>query len=117
MYEQQEIVPIKKEELLNHVSIILNDGFRLMQISCTKGENSYVVDYTFDKELKFYGVRVEIPLENPELPTISAICAPAFLYENELHDLFGIKIDNISIDFKGKFYRLATQAPYSTIED
>jgi len=117
MYEEQLLIPIKKEELLNQVSMLLNDSYRLMQISCTKGESSYVVDYTFDKELKFYGLRVEISLENPELPTISAICLPAFLYENEMHDLFGIKIDNIIIDFKGKFYRLDKSAPYSTIED
>jgi ech hydrogenase subunit D len=116
MFEEQEITVIDKAELLTRVQTLVNDGYRLVQIGCTKLVDKFQIDYTFDKDYKFYDLRVELSLEKPELPSISAICAPAFLYENEMHDLFGISISNISIDFKGKFYRLEKEAPFSAGE-
>jgi ech hydrogenase subunit D len=111
-YEEQEIVIIDKEELLSAVQVLMNDGYRLVQIGCTKMADHLQVDYSFDKDYKFYNLRVKLPLANLELPSISAICLPAFLYENEIHDLFGVNVTNISIDFKGKFYRLEKDAPF-----
>jgi ech hydrogenase subunit D len=112
-YEEQEIVTIGKEDLLSKAQALMNDGYRLVQIGCTKLADHFQIDYSFDKDYKFYNLRIELPLINPELPSISAICLPAFLYENEIHDLFGINVTNISIDFKGKFYRLEKEAPFS----
>lgn len=111
-YEEQEIVNIEKEELLLKVQALMDDGYRLVQIGCTKMADHLQIDYSFDKDYKFYDLRVKLPLANPELPSISAICLPAFLYENEIHDLFGVNVTNISIDFKGKFYRLEKDAPF-----
>ena len=37
----------------------------------------------------------------------------AFLYENELHDLFGLKIRNIKIDYQGTFYKVAKPAAFA----
>jgi len=111
-YEEQEIVIIDKEELLSAVQTLMDDGYRLVQIGCTKLVDHLQVDYSFDKDYKFYNLRIKLSLTNLELPSISAICLPAFLYENEIHDLFGVNVTNISIDFKGKFYRLEKDAPF-----
>ncbi|MGD9152331.1 MAG: NADH-quinone oxidoreductase subunit C [Gammaproteobacteria bacterium] len=116
-YEEQEIVTIGKDDLLGKVQALMDDGCRLVQIGCTKLADHFQIDYSFDKYYEFHNLRVELPLTNPELPSISAICLPAFLYENEIHDLFGINITGISIDFKGKFYRLEKDAPFSSVDE
>jgi ech hydrogenase subunit D len=115
MFEEQEIVTIEKDELLDKVRSIESEDYRLVQISCMKTDNFYV-DYTFDKEYKFYGIRVILPLDQPKLQSISDIYFAAFIYENEIHDLFGIKISGIKVDFKGKFYRIAKTNPFSSVE-
>ena len=114
MVEQQEIITIKSSELLEKVSAVEADGYRLVQICCTRTDK-LTVDYTFDdaKNYKFLGYRIELPLEGAELPSISGIYLAAFIYENELHDLFGIKIDGIAIDFGGKFYRIEEDQPFN----
>jgi ech hydrogenase subunit D len=33
------------------------------------------------------------------------------LYENEIHDLFGVPVDGLAIDFKGNFYKTAVKFP------
>ena len=48
-----------------------------------------------------------------EIPSISAVYPNAFLYENEIHDLFGVIIRNINIDYGGTLYRTAIKTPFS----
>ena len=112
MFEEQEIVTIEKSELIRRVEAIQSDGYRLVQVSCTKTDH-FCIDYTFDKEYHFYGLRIILPLEQPTLPSISGIYFAAFLYENEIHDLFGVSVSDMKLDFKGKFYRIAEKNPFS----
>ena len=116
MIESQPITTIDKSELLSKTSSIFAEGHRLVQICCTKLADKLVIDYTFDKDYKFQGLRINLPLENPTLPSISGIVLAAFTYENELHDLFGIKISGIAVDFGGKFYRINETAPFNKSE-
>ena len=44
--------------------------------------------------------------------SVSNIFEPAFLYENEMHDLFGIKINLIKIDYNGTLYKTAKETPF-----
>ena len=46
------------------------------------------------------------------MPSISVIYPNAFLYENEIHDLFGMPITHISVDYRGTLYRTALAAPF-----
>ena len=112
MFEQQEIVNISKEELIGRVTPLFKEGYRLVQICCTKLDK-LIVDYTFDKDYKFLGLRIELPLEGSELPSITDVYFAAFAYENELHDLFGIKVIGNKIDFGGKFYRINEKTPFN----
>ena len=115
MFEEQEIIDLKKGEMLEKIRGAFDEGYRLVQIGCTRGE-TFQIDYTFDKEYRFLDLRVNIPLDDPELPSITEIYGSAFAYENEIHDLFGIKVVGINVDYKGKFYRIPVKAPFSTSE-
>jgi ech hydrogenase subunit D len=114
MIEEQKTIKITKQNLLEKVRTIESKGYRLVQIQCTRLDR-LVIDYTFDDEnLKFINYRLELPKEKPELPSITSIYFAAFTYENELHDLFGIKIDGNALDFGGKFYRIDAKQPFNS---
>ncbi len=112
MSEPQEIIPIGKSDLVGAVAQLFAEGFRLVQIGCSTLENGYEINYSFDKEYRFKNLRVTAGPEE-ELPSISAVYTNAFLYENEIHDLFGVVIKNINIDYGGTLYRTAIKAPFS----
>ena len=112
MSEPQEIIPIEKDALLGAVADLYAQGYRMVQIGCTTLENAYELNYSFDKDYHFKNLRVTANRED-EIQSISVIYPNAFLYENEIHDLFGIKIKNMSVDYKGTFYRTTITTPFS----
>ena len=57
------------------------------------------------------GLRLSI-MPDDEIVSISDIYAPAYLYENEMHDLFGITVKMMSMDYPGNLYRIKHRAPY-----
>jgi ech hydrogenase subunit D len=111
MFETQETTVIEKNDLINQVKQLQQQGYRMVQISCTDLDHLQV-DYTFDKDYKFKNLRIELPKDARELPSISNIYLTGALYENELHDLFDIKVKGMLIDFHGKFYRTAKKYPF-----
>ena len=50
-----------------------------------------------------------------EIPSISSYYPAVFPFENEVHDLFGLAITDMQIDFKGFFYQVSTAGPMSVI--
>ena len=84
---------------------------RLVQICCTKTEG-YELTYSFDVNNSWEHIRLNIDGDQ-EIESICGMFGPAFMYENEMKDLFGVKIINISPDFHGEFYRLAEPAPFA----
>ncbi|MDP8217226.1 MAG: NADH-quinone oxidoreductase subunit C [Candidatus Theseobacter exili] len=111
MNMNQEIKELKENELISNVSRLFKEGYRLVQISCSKSDKLQL-DYSFDKEYFLLNLRLFLSLENPEVQSITDIYWSAFTYENELHDLFGIHVREINVDFKGNFYRIQEDAPF-----
>jgi ech hydrogenase subunit D len=112
MSEPQEIVPIGKNELVGMVAHLFAEGYRLVQIGCNTLENGYELNYSFDKDYRFKNLRISVA-PGEEVPSISAVFANAFLYENEIHDLFGLSIRDIAIDYHGTLYRTSIKMPFS----
>ena len=111
MIEEQKITIIPYNELLNAVTTYKKENCRIVQICATRTEGGYEITYSFAKDYDFEAVRILID-EDTEIFSISSIYAPAFLYENEMKDLFGVKIKQISIDYNGNFYRIDEKQPY-----
>jgi ech hydrogenase subunit D len=111
MIEKQEMVGIEKRDLLETITALRSSGYRLVQICPTTLADCYEMNYSFDKDLQFKNVRFLVrPGET--VPSISRIYTNAFLYENEIHDLFGITIENIIIDYRGTLYQTSIPAPF-----
>ncbi len=98
-------------EMLTRVEALKLEGYRLMQIHCTRVESGYEINYTFALDLPSQNLRIHIDREQ-EIPSISGIFPAAFLYENEIHDLFGLNITDMLIDYHGRFYRTSVPAPF-----
>lgn len=88
-----------------------NNGYRLVQICCTRTQDGYELLYSFGLEYNLMHFHINIGTD-VKVMSISKIFPAAFLYENEIHDLFGVQIELISIDYKGNLYRLEKKTPF-----
>jgi len=126
--EQQVIEEIPLDALLGRVQEMRTGGWRLVHAACTRLVADQEVNYCFDRDGQsldspdaaslhgMHTLRVRIPMLEPELPSISAFYWSAFLYENEMHDLFGISVKGIALDFKGHLYTTMVPTPFAAQE-
>jgi ech hydrogenase subunit D len=114
MNEEQSFPLIPVETLLSRVRELRDQGWRLVQIGAAAIGPAIEVTYSFDRENRLSNLRVSLPAEGqPRLPSIASVYACSFLYENEMHDLFGIQVDGMAVDFKGKFYHTTVPFPFA----
>lgn len=109
--EEQLIKEITVDSLLDEVKKKSDDGYRLVQIGCTRIEDAFEINYSFEKDYRFENLRVTIG-EDVRMPSISDIYWGSFIYENEMHDLYGIGVDGMNIDFKGNLIRTSVPHPF-----
>jgi ech hydrogenase subunit D len=112
MSEIQEIIPVDKSDLVGIAAELFAEGYRFVQVCCATLESAYELTYTFDKGYRLKNFRITVMPEE-EVPSISVIYPNAFLYENEIHDLFGLITRNMSVDYRGTLYRTALKTPFS----
>lgn len=112
---EQQIIKISSSELLSETIKLKNNGYRLVAISCTSKDN-IELSYSFDKDYDFINLRLNIE-EDVEIESISLIYPYAFLYENEIKELFGVKINNIALDYKDTLYKIAVKTPFKKKEN
>ena len=113
--EEQNIRQISPEEILKETNNIRNKGYRLVAISCTY-KDGMELTYSFDKEYDFINLRINME-DDVKIESITRIYPYAFLYENEIKELFGAKIKNIVGDFHDQLYRISVDAPFKSNEE
>lgn len=111
MNEQVKVF-VEINELLSKVEELARDGYRLVQISCTRSK-FFELTYSFDKEYDLVNLRINLTDDQSPVPSITPVYRAAFIYEKEIHDLFGLTIEGIVPDFKGRLYRLAVKTPFN----
>ena len=87
------------------------EGWRLALLTATEVGGNYEVTYSFGLDGKLSHYRVVI-LPGDVLPSISGIYPGAFVYENEMHDLFGIEVHGLRLDYKGTFIKTHIRYPF-----
>ncbi len=114
---ERELREIPEETLLNETQAIRAEGYRLIQICATAvKEGGYEILYSFGKGYDETNLRFHTDGSKP-VQSISHIFSPAWLYENEIHDLFGIEICDMVLDFRGGLYRTNIKAPFGHKEE
>ena len=110
--EPQFIIPISVGDVIAKAEQAKKDGNRLVQIGCTKIDDLFEIIYTFDKDYRLTSYRITVK-QDDGIPSISGVYWGAFVYENEIHDLYGIQVTGINVDFKGTFYKTTIKHPFS----
>ena len=117
------------DELLSHVQALKGVGARFVQMHAERNvdDGSYRLVYTFinvraaqehiaqDGNYAIENLVVEGIDQYQETPSISSYYPAVFPFENEVHDLFGLAITDMQIDFQGFFYQVSTAEPMSVI--
>jgi ech hydrogenase subunit D len=109
---QEQIEIITVDTLLDKVRAKHEQGCRLVQMSATRLPGQVELTYSFDFDSKLTNLRLLLPGVDTHLPSISSIYGCAILYENEIHDLFNVKVDGLTVDFHGNFYKTAVKFPF-----
>ncbi len=91
------------------------DGWRYVQTLAVNTEQGIDVLYSFMKGDVLDNVTIKGVGKEDCIPSITGTYLAAFVFENEIHDLFGVNVSNIAIDFKGNFYRLSQKEPMSIV--
>lgn len=112
MYTKQNFITIEPADLYNQVQNMKADGYRLVQICCTTIKTGFEILYSFDKDGELTNLRLDMPIDT-EIESITKVYWAAFIYENEMKDLFGVKIRHIELDFGGHFFRVAEPTPWA----
>jgi ech hydrogenase subunit D len=108
----QNIIPIEISELLDRVQDLKGEGYRLGQICAAKAGGRFHLLYSFDKDCVL--TNLKLPVEDGEaIPSISGVYWPAFIYENEMQDLFGFQFKHLALNYNGKFFKVAEPTPWN----
>lgn len=108
-----EMIEIKAEDLLRETAKFKAEGCRMVQILCTRVPEGYEMTYSFDRDCHLCNLRLIVPLDGSVM-SVTRQYWYAFVWENEIHDLFGLNIEFIApeVDYAGNFFHLATEAPW-----
>ena len=87
------------------------DGWRLSQICSVAFEGYNEVTYSVNLEYTMENYKIKLPIEE-EIKSFSDIFPAAMLYENEIKELWGVKVVGISIDYQNRFYRINEETPF-----
>lgn len=114
MLFEQTFEAITRDLLLERVRALKSEGHRLVQIGATRLADELQLTYSFDREGQLLSLRLQLPATDANVPSITSIFWGAFLYENELHDLFGVDVQGIAVDFHGTLYLTTVKFPFGS---
>lgn len=112
LYKIQNFISIEPAQLIEKVQDLKSDGYRLGQVCCTKVSDGFEIIYTFDKDHIISNYKFVIP-EEEEIMSITGIYWAAFIYENEMQDLFGVKFKHMALNYGGNFFKVSQPTPWN----
>ena len=108
-------------DLLNVTRAKHDAGYRFVQMLCAMTDDGVDLVYSFMGQsdtgkwaLENYKI-CDFNRETQSVPSVTGYYLSAFPFENEAHDLFGVKVEGNAIDFAGRFYQVSMDAPMSVI--
>lgn len=105
---------IRIDDLLKKAAELKSKGYRLAQACAYNDNGKPVIIYSFDFKINTLKNIKVLLNENDEVESLTSLFFSAFIYENEMHDLFGIKFKNSQLDFGGKFFKVSKETPWKS---
>ena len=99
-------------DLLKRALELKKAGFRFSQAHASYINEKFELSYSFSNYDNYglHTLRIVIDPET-EVPSITEIIPAAVFYENEMKELYGVKISMISVDYKDRLYRIRQETP------
>lgn len=116
-----EVISVNLDNVVEKVAKKKIDGYRFVTMSCAELDaNTIDILYHFDKDLRLINFRLTVSRNNT-VPSISPVYFAAFLVENEMQDLFGIRFKGLTIDYERTLYleeevKITPFCKYSVVE-
>lgn len=100
----EHVVSISVENVVGETAKMKVEGYRFVTLSCVEIDETTVdILYHFDKDFQLKHLRLTVLKDSP-VPSISPVYFAAFLVENEIQDLFGIRFQGLAIDYDRTLY-------------
>ena len=106
---------ITKDELLNEGEKLLTGGAKFVTAVCRDLGEQLEVTYFFSLKggTEMYPLRYTVNKEE-EVPSFSQITLATVLIENEMKEMFGLKVKDLALDFGGHLL-LAQDSPVTPL--
>lgn len=111
-----QVENIDVDDILDRASTLKEQGYRLVQIEATNVEGGQEITYSFDRDYELINLRVTLPQGEP-IMSITGPYFAAFVYENEIKDLFGVNVKHLALDFNGNFFKTSVDQPWKPEAD
>lgn len=110
---KQTLRVIEKTDLLREVMVMKSRNMRLSQACASYRDGAYELSYSFadDETMDYETLRVNVGLKE-QVPSIHHFYSCASFYENEMRELFGVRIEMIEPDYRNKLYRIKADRPF-----
>ena len=101
---QGEVIPVSVETVLGEAARAKAEGWRLVTMTCVELDAASVdLLYHFDRDFELKHLRLTAS-KDALVPSISPLFFAAFLVENEIQDLFGVRFHGLVIDYGRTLY-------------
>ncbi|MCR4797433.1 MAG: NADH-quinone oxidoreductase subunit C [Lachnospiraceae bacterium] len=109
---------IEVSDLLFRAMELKKKGYRFSQAHAAYIEGKYELSYSFSdyETYQLHNLRVVCDVDQ-KVPSITEIIPAAVFYENEMKELFGVKIELISTDLDNRLYRINVEKPLGPKEE
>lgn len=111
MDQKNEIREITRDVFFATVIRMKMELWRLVQICAVHVEGGYEMSYTFCRNYEMVTLRLHVK-EDEEISSITQVYPCAYMQENEAAELFGVKIKNLTVDYRNKLYRIDQETPF-----
>lgn len=91
------------------------EGWRGVQMLCVNTDTGIDLTYTFEREGEYQNLQIRGIKPTDKVPSLQDLFFCLFPFENEAHDLFGVNVCDMALDFKGSFYSLAQPEPMTIL--
>ena len=101
------------DRILDESMIMKNKGLRLSQACAAYVNGKYELSYSFAEEGTYQLTTLRTVIDpKTEVSSITEFFPYAFLYENEMRELFGVRIQMTKPDYQNKLYRIRQETPF-----
>ena len=112
IHPEEKLLEIDVDQLLTRAMELKKAGYRLSQACAAYVNEKFELSYSFAEDTTYQYTTLRVVIDtDTEVPSITDIIPTAVFYENEMKELFGVKIQMINLDYQDRFYRIEATTP------